>query len=96
MDSSAMEPEKIVQHLENIAERIGISVRYEDLSVSGFPTKSGLCTIKGKAIYIMDASHTVHRKINLLAECLRSMDLEGIYVVPALRSLLDSSAHSAE
>jgi hypothetical protein len=92
-----MEPEKIYQYLENIAERIGISVRYEDLSVSGFPTKSGLCILKGKAIYIMDSSHTVHRKIDLLAECLRSMDLEGIYVVPALRSLLGpSSAHSSE
>jgi hypothetical protein len=96
MDSSAMEPGKICQHLEDIAERVGISIRYEDLSVSGFPTKSGLCTIKGKAVYIMDASHSVHRRIDLLAKCLRSMDLEGIYVVPALRSLLDSTAHPAE
>ena len=91
-----MEPEKIYQHLENIAERIGIPIRYDDLSVSGFPTKSGLCTVKGKTIYIMDASHNVDRKINLLAQCLRNMDLEGIYVLPALRSLLDPSAHAAE
>jgi hypothetical protein len=91
-----MEPEKIYQHLEEIAERLGISIRYEDLSLSGFPTKSGLCTIKGKPVYMMDASHTVHRRIDLLAECLRSMDLEGIYVVPALRSLLSSAAHPAE
>lgn len=83
-----MESETIYEHLESIAERIGISIRCEDLSISGFPTKSGLCKIKGKTTYIMDASHTVHQKIALLAECLRQMDLEGVYVVPALRSLL--------
>jgi len=86
-----MEPEKIYQYLEDLAEKLGISIRYEDLSGSQCMAKSGLCRIKGRYFYIMDTSRDLTEKIGLLAQCLGQMDLEGIYVVPAIRELLERS-----
>jgi len=86
-----MEPEKTYQYLEDLAEKVGISIRYEDLSSSELTARSGLCKIKGRYHYIMDTSKDLTRRIELLSECLSQMDLEGIYIVPAIRDLIERS-----
>lgn len=83
-----MQPEKIYQHLEQLAEKLGISIRYDDLFDQEVPARSGLCTVKGRNLYIMDRSKSTSEKIRLLSQCLCRMDLEGIYVLPAIRELL--------
>ncbi|NVM21213.1 MAG: hypothetical protein HWN68_05485 [Desulfobacterales bacterium] len=85
-----MEPEQIYQHLENLAEQLGISIRHEDLTESEFKATSGLCKVKGRYFYIMDTSKRVSERIGLLSQCLSGMDLDGIYVLPAIRKLLAS------
>jgi hypothetical protein len=86
-----VEPEKAYQCLEEIAEKLGISIRYEDLSSPEFTARSGLCRIKGRYFYIIDTSKGLAQRVEALSECLSQMDLEGIYIVPALRTLLDRS-----
>ena len=90
-----MEPDKTYQHLEELAEKLGISIRYEDLSGYEFTTRSGLCRIKGELIFIMDASKDLKQRIRSLSECLGKMDLDGIYVVPNIRKLLESAISEA-
>lgn len=87
-----MDPEQVYQHLENLAERLGISIRYDDLFDSEGGAKSGLCNVKGGRFYIMDTSKSLAEKIRLLSQCLSRMDLEGVYVLPMVRELLQSSA----
>jgi len=86
-----MEPNKLYQLLEDLAEQKGITIRYDNLSATELNTKSGLCILKGEKIFIMDESADISERIQLLVECLRSMDLEGLYLVPALRNLLRPS-----
>lgn len=83
-----MQPEKIYQHLEELAEQLGISIRYEDLCDQEVSVRSGLCTVKGRNLYIMDRSKSTSEKIRLLSHCLCRMDLDGIYVLPAVREHL--------
>jgi hypothetical protein len=83
-----MDPEKTYEYLQELAEKAGISIRYESLTGSKYSVRSGLCRIKGKNIYIMDTSQDLSERIAALAKCLASVDLEGIYVVPAVRELL--------
>lgn len=85
-----MEPEKTYQYLEDLAEKIGISIRYEDLS-GELTARSGLCKIKGRYLYIMDTSKDLTKRIELLSQCLSQMNLEGIYIIPAIRELLERS-----
>jgi len=83
-----MDPEKTYQYLEELAEKAGISIRYEALTGAEYGVRSGLCRIKGKNIYIMDTSQDLPERIAALSKCLANMDLEGIYVVPAVREML--------
>ncbi|OEU79621.1 MAG: hypothetical protein BA865_02760 [Desulfobacterales bacterium S5133MH4] len=89
-----MTPEKTYQYLTELAVKTGISIRYEDLSNSELTTKSGLCSIKGRFLFIMDVSKGLTERITLLSETLSQMDLGGIYVLPAIRELLERSHHS--
>jgi hypothetical protein len=85
-----MQPHHIYEHLENLAGQLGIFIRYENLSNSEAPARSGLCVMKGRHLYIMDSSTTLSERIRLLSSCLSQMDLEGRYVLPAIRKLLES------
>jgi hypothetical protein len=86
-----MEPENIYQCLEDLAEQLGISIRYHDLYDLEFHPRSGLCTLRGRHVYIMDRSTSISERIGLLSQCLCRMDLEGVYVLPAVRELLDAA-----
>ena len=86
-----MEPENIYQCLEGLAEQLGISIRYQDLYDQELHARSGLCTLRGRHVYIMDRSTSLSDRIRLLSQCLCRMDLEGVYVLPAVRELLDAA-----
>ncbi len=86
-----MELERICQYLEDLLEQLDISVRYEDLSDPDLSAQSGLCKVKGRSHYIVDRSETLSEKIRLLSKCLKGMDLDGVYIKPAIRNLLDDS-----
>jgi hypothetical protein len=83
-----MESELVYQHLENLAEQVGISIRYDVLCDPEVGATSGLCKVKGRHLYIMDKSAGLSERIRLLSQCLSRMELDGLYVVPAIRILL--------
>jgi hypothetical protein len=83
-----MEPELVYQHLENLAEQVGISIRYDVLCDPEVGATSGLCKLQGRHLYIMDKSAGLSERIRLLSQCLSRMELDGLYVVPAIRILL--------
>jgi hypothetical protein len=91
-----MEPEKTYQYLEDLAEQLGISVQYDDFSDPEVPPTSGLCKVRGHRLYIMDRSKSLSEKIRLLSQCLSCMDLDGIYVLPAIRELLNPTPSSTK
>ncbi|MBW1675123.1 MAG: hypothetical protein JRF30_02495 [Deltaproteobacteria bacterium] len=86
-----MEPEKTYQHLEDLAQQLGISIRYEDLYDPEVPATSGLCKVRGRHFYIMDRSKSLPYKIRLLSQCLCRMDLDSVYLLPAIRELLNAA-----
>jgi len=85
-----MEPEQAYQHLEDLAKELGISIRYENFDNHEATARSGLCKVKGRHFYIMDMSKSLSEKIRLLSQCLSRMDLEAVYVLPAIRELLEA------
>ena len=89
-----MKPEKTYQYLEDLAEQLGISIRYDDFSDPEVPARSGLCKVRGHHFYFMDNSKSLPEKIRLLSLCLSRMDLEGVYVLPAVRNLLGTQKNN--
>ncbi|MBW2173737.1 MAG: hypothetical protein JRF64_03680 [Deltaproteobacteria bacterium] len=84
-----MDLEKTYQCLAELAEKLGISLRYEDLSSSDVTPNGGLCRVKGRYLFIMDTSKDLTQRIRALSQCLARMNLDGIYVIPAVRALLE-------
>jgi hypothetical protein len=91
-----MTSDQLYEHLEDLATRLGISLRYEDLSLPELKATSGLCKIKGRRYYIMDRSKPLEERITLLRDCLGQMNLEGIYMLPALRVFLTGGTVKGE
>lgn len=86
-----MQPHQVYEHLEILARQLGITVRYENLRDSDAPARSGLCKLKGRQVYIMDISSSLCERIRLLSLCLRQMDLDGVFILPAVRKVLEGA-----
>ncbi|UCD79763.1 MAG: hypothetical protein JSW26_31000 [Desulfobacterales bacterium] len=91
-----MKPEQIYQELKDLAEKLEISVSEQNLKTAGIKVKSGLCKVKGKNMFIMDKHKSIHKKIKILASHLATIPCEHVFVIPAVRDLLDKyTKHSA-
>jgi len=86
-----MKPTLLYQHLKELAAKLDITVAEQNMRVTGVNAKSGLCIVKDQKMFIMDKHLTVREKLETLAECLRSLPLDDIYVMPAIRKYLDRS-----
>jgi len=87
-----MKPDQLYQELKDLAERMHITVSEQSLKTSGIKVQSGLCKVKGKQVFIMDKHKSVHKKIRILAAQLAMMPLEHLYIIPAVRELLNKAA----
>ena len=83
-----MKPEQIYQELKDLAEKLGVTVSEQSFRASGISVKSGFCLIKGKMHCIIDKNITLHKKTTILAQSLFELPHENIFVVPAVRDLI--------
>ncbi len=84
-----MEPERIYRELCSVAERLGVVVSERNLKGTNPPTKSGICKTGGRYIVVIDKTEPVAGRIELLASCLNRIDLDNVYLMPAIRTVLE-------
>ena len=82
---------RMVDLLEELAESLGLSIRYEpirlDEELGNRP--GGVCLLKGQRLMIIDPHANLKEKIRILSEGIKQCDLDRVYIRPALRELLD-------
>ena len=71
-----------INEFENLAQRLGIEIRYLD----GGP--SGLCTVKGNRVMFIDRTLDKYTQLELFVRDFKTLDLEEFFVVPVIRKLL--------
>jgi hypothetical protein len=84
-----MKPEQIYQELKDLAEKLEITVSEQNLRTAGIKVKSGFCKVKGKNLFIMDKHKSIHKKIDTLASQLAIFPHEDLYLMPAIREILE-------
>jgi len=84
-----LKPEQLYQELIDLAEKLEITVSEQNLRKTGVKAKSGLCKVKGKYIFIMDKHKSIHKKISILSDQLAQVPHDHIFIVPAVRELLE-------
>lgn len=72
----------ILGEFKNLAQRLGIEIRYTE----GGP--SGLCSLKGKKVMFIDRTLDEEARLELFIKDFSSLDLEGVFVVPIIKKLL--------
>ncbi|MDZ7332115.1 MAG: hypothetical protein ONB31_09080 [candidate division KSB1 bacterium] len=78
-----MKPHHILQGLENLIQSLSIDLRYEKGDFAG-----GLCRLPDKSVFIINPKLPVETKIKLIASELRLLELNHIYIRPALRQVI--------
>jgi len=91
-----MKPEQIYQELKDLAEKLAVTVTEQNLRTAGIKVKSGLCKVKGKDLFVMDKHKSIHKKIKFLAAQLAGMPHEDIFVIPAVREVLNKYAEKSK
>jgi len=87
-----MNESTIVQHLEEIAEKVNLKVNYENLRKLHIFSKGGFYRLQEDHIVLIENSLNLSEKIEILADALSQYDLEDIYMPPAVRKILDRKA----
>lgn len=83
----------LLDRLKEVADSVGMEVREEKLHRdAGYSVQSGLCTVDGKEVMLLDRKVPVAERLELLAIALKDSDLAGQYLDPELRELIDGPA----
>jgi hypothetical protein len=80
--------------LEGLAGQLQIPVGYVDLATEELPGRGGLCVLRGERRIIIERTLDTREKARLLAAGLAQFDLEGIYLLPAVRQALEEAKRS--
>ena len=87
-----MKTQHIVKELVEAARQLGLEVRVEKGNFRG-----GRCVVGGQDIIMLNKRHIPEVRLSILAECLRDIPLDDIFLKPAVRKALEDSwdAHDA-
>jgi hypothetical protein len=81
----------LLGQLEEVADRLGITIRYETLTSEELSSPGGLCRVEGEYVLILDPQAPVREKVQVIIGALRGFSIDDIYVKPVIRDLLEGS-----
>jgi hypothetical protein len=80
---------ELLSKLEALAEQLEIPVRYANLATEELAGRGGLCVLRGERQIIIEWTLGVRDKARLLATGLTQFDLEGVFLLPAVRQAIE-------
>ncbi len=78
----------ILSQFETLASKLGIKLRYENLKDPDFRIEGGACRIGDDQHIIIHSKLEDEDKIDIIAEELRKLSLEDVFIPPILRTVL--------
>lgn len=82
-----MKEAEILASLEDIVQKLGIELRYDKGDFQG-----GLCRVGDRQIFLLNSRLLPSQKIQILARELSRCNLANVYIIPAVRSLIEQYA----
>ncbi len=82
----AMKTEHIVRDLEEAVRHLGLEVRREKGNFRG-----GRCTVNGEDLVMLNKNHPAEVHLALLAESLRDLPVEAVFLRPAVREAMEAA-----
>ncbi|MEK7248933.1 MAG: hypothetical protein AAB209_00780 [Bacteroidota bacterium] len=85
-----MKHEQIIAELEEVAQQLGVTIRYEKGDFEG-----GFCILKARKILIINKKLMPNRKAAVLAVAMQEIGLENVFIKPALREFIEDEVARA-
>lgn len=79
----------LYQELEDLATRLGLPVVLDRGNFRG-----GICTVDGEEIVVLNKSMPLEQRARYLIEAIGTKDLNGIFIKPAVRNLIEERLES--
>lgn len=89
-----MNADSALAELEALATKLEVEVSYENMSGEG-AGMGGLCKVRGKWRLIVERRASVSEKLSMLARYLSRFEIEGEYLSPAVRRLIEQNRPDA-
>jgi hypothetical protein len=86
LDAIRMDDDTICHHLEQLAEHLQVTVRYEPSA-----GKAGYCVLNGEPTIFIDQRLTLKQRAAALARMLCRFECEDVFLPPVVRSMIDES-----
>ena len=83
-----MENAQLLHSLEAVADELAVEIRHEDLEGSC----GGLYRLRGRICILLDRNLSVSERVTLMVRSLAQLPLDGLFIPPAVRELLESRA----
>ena len=74
------------EHVNEIAEKLDVKIMKGKGDFSG-----GSCIVNEKKVIVINNMKPIEQRLNTLASCFKDYDLEGFYIVPALRKYINDA-----
>ena len=84
-----MNEDVLLSQLEDLAEKLGILVRDENINIEESSSSGGFCRIEEEYVLILNSKVTVKEKNQVMINALQQFDLSDIYIKPVIRELLE-------
>ena len=84
-----IDDEILLSQLEELADKLEILVRDENINIEESSSPGGLCRVEGKYVVILNSKASVKEKIQVMIAALQQFDLGDLYIKPVIRELLD-------
>ncbi len=86
--------DSLLQSLIELAEKLSVRVIFKNLKDDEFVIKSGMCSIKGDTLIIIDSRVSLEEKVKTLCQELKKFNLDNIFISPAIRDILQGQNES--
>jgi len=84
-----MNDEILLGQFEELADKLEILVRDENINIEESFSPGGFCRVEGKYVIILNSKATVKEKIQVMIKALQQFDLRDMYIKPVIRELLE-------
>ncbi|HZP44703.1 MAG TPA: hypothetical protein VFB15_03550 [Candidatus Binataceae bacterium] len=96
MGRETVRQQQLAEELSEAARRLGLEVRREKLLREiGYRARGGRCCLRNQRLLILDRDMPAADQIELLADTIRELPHEELYLSPAARRLLQRGAEAA-
>ena len=79
-----MKNKELLDEVRALAEKLDVKIMRGKGDFSG-----GSCVVNEEKVIVINNMKPIEQRLNTLASCFKDYDLEGLYIVPALRKFIN-------